>query len=258
MAIATGTSGAAKFPAKSKPARTGADRRFEHLFFSGMAVLILATVFVGFAKTYYLAGMVRAPLPNLLIHMHGAAFTCWMLLLITQTSLVSAGRVDIHRKLGIAGFCLACLMVVLGTSAATNMLARGDPPFADPKAFYAVTLLDMVLFATLVFFAFRSRRDSSTHKRLILLATIGLLDAAFCRWPFPLFRANVPMTFLFLYIFILLLASYDVWSMRRVHRATLWGGIFVIFMHEISLPIGRTAAWHAFATWAQHLGRIFS
>lgn len=232
------------------------NRRVEHLFFSGMALLILATVFVGFAKTYYLAGMVRAPLPNILIHMHGAAFTCWLLLLITQTSLVSAGRVDIHRKLGIAGFCLACLMVVLGTSAATNMLARGDPPFADPKAFYAVTLLDMALFATMVFFAFRSRHEPSTHKRLILLASIGLLDAAFCRWPFAIFRANVPMTFLFLYIFIVLLVAYDLLSMRRVHRATLRGGLFVIFMHQISLPLGKTAAWHVFATWAAGLGKM--
>jgi len=237
-------------------ARAPESRRFENLFFFSMALLILATVFVGFAKTYFLAGIFRAHLPNLVIHMHGAAFTAWMLLLITQTSLVSGGRVDIHRKLGIAGFCLACLMVVLGTLAATNMLARGDPPFADPKAFYAVTLLDMVLFATMVFFAFRARGDSSTHKRLILLATIGLLDAAFCRWPFAVFSANVPMTFLFLYIFILLLAAYDLWSMRRVHPATLWGGIFVIFMHEISLPIGRTAAWHDFATWAQRLGHF--
>jgi hypothetical protein len=229
---------------------------FENLFFFVMALLILATVFLGFAKTYFLAGVFRAPLPNLLIHMHGAAFTLWMLLLITQTSLVAAGRVDIHRKLGVAGFCLACLMVALGTLAATNMLARDDPPFADPKAFCAVTLLDMVLFAMMVFSAFRTRRDSSTHKRLILLATIGLLDAAFCRWPFTLFRANVPMTFLFLYIFILLLATYDLWSMRRVHRATLWGGIFVIFMHEISLPLGRTVVWQEFAAWAQRLGRL--
>jgi len=131
-------------------------RDFDNLFFFGMALLILGTVFVGFAKSYFLAGVFRAPLPNVLIHMHGAAFTCWMLLLITQVSLVSAGRVDIHRKLGIAGFCLACLMVVLGTLAATNMLARGEPPFADAKAFYAVTLLDMVLFATMVLFAFRT------------------------------------------------------------------------------------------------------
>jgi hypothetical protein len=94
-----------------------------------MALLILGTVFLGFAKTYFLAGVFRAPLRNLLIHMHGAAFTSWMLL-ITQILLVSVSRVDIHRKLGIAGFCLACLMVVLGTLAATNMLARGEPPFA--------------------------------------------------------------------------------------------------------------------------------
>lgn len=231
-------------------------RRFDNLFFIGMALLIMGTVFLGFAKTYFLAGVFRAPLPNLLIHIHGAALTCWMLLLITQISLVSAGRVDIHRKLGIVGFSLACLMVVLGTLAAANMLARGEPPFADAKAFYAVTLLDMVLFATMVLFAFRTRRDSGSHKRLILLATIGLLDAAFCRWPFALFRANVPMTFLFLYIFILILAAYDMWSMRRVHRATLWGGIFVIFMHEISLPLGKTIAWQEFAAWAQRFGRF--
>lgn len=56
-----------------------------------------------------------APLPSLIIHVHGAAFSCWMLLLLTQTTLVSAGRVDIHRRLGIAGFLLAWAMVVLGS-----------------------------------------------------------------------------------------------------------------------------------------------
>jgi len=55
-------------------------------------------------------------------------FSCWILLLITQTSLVSAGRVDIHRRLGIAGVVLACLMVVVGVLAATDALVRGFPP----------------------------------------------------------------------------------------------------------------------------------
>jgi hypothetical protein len=32
-------------------------RRYERYFFSGMAVLILGTVFLGFAKTYFLAGI---------------------------------------------------------------------------------------------------------------------------------------------------------------------------------------------------------
>jgi hypothetical protein len=74
-------------------------RRYDHLFFSAMALVMLATVFVGFAHTYYLAGVFHAPLPSLIIHLHGTVFSCWILLLVAQTSLVSAGRVDIHRRL---------------------------------------------------------------------------------------------------------------------------------------------------------------
>ena len=55
-------------------------QRYDHVFFSTMAWLMLVTVFVGFAPSYYLAGVFRAPLPSLIIHVHGAAFTCWMLL----------------------------------------------------------------------------------------------------------------------------------------------------------------------------------
>src|SRR5258708_23447525 len=125
-------------------------RRFDHIFFSGMALLLLATVFVGFARTYYLAGVFHAPLPSFIIHLHGAAFSCWILLLVTQTSLVSAGRVDIHRRLGIAGFLLACLMVILGVLAATDSLVReAGPPGRDPKFFYIIPLTDMLVLATL-------------------------------------------------------------------------------------------------------------
>src|SRR5262245_5439898 len=122
--------------------RFGAGRRYEHIFFSGMALLILGTVFLGFARSYFLAGVFKAPLPNLLIHFHGAAFSAWMLLLVAQTSLVSAGRVDVHRRLGLAGFALACVMVVLGTLAATDALRRALAPGIDPKTFYIIPLTD--------------------------------------------------------------------------------------------------------------------
>jgi hypothetical protein len=49
------------------------DRRSDNLFFSGMAVITLASVFMGFAHTYYQAGVFQAPLPNLLVHIHHAA-----------------------------------------------------------------------------------------------------------------------------------------------------------------------------------------
>src|ERR1700722_13864295 len=49
-------------------------RKYDHVFFSGMAVLLLGSVFLGFAHTYYLAGMFSAPLPSAIIHIHGAIF----------------------------------------------------------------------------------------------------------------------------------------------------------------------------------------
>src|SRR6267154_134017 len=145
----------AALPRNNAP-KIGAGRQFDNVFFSGMAFLILVTVFTGFARTYFLAGVFRAPLPNLLIHIHGAVFLSWILLLIAQTALVSAGRVDIHRRLGLVGFGLACLMVILGVLAASNSLARNfSPPGSgfDPRTFYAIPIGDMLIFATLIFFA---------------------------------------------------------------------------------------------------------
>jgi hypothetical protein len=153
-----------------------------------MAVVILASVFVGFARTYYLAGVFKAPLPNLLIHIHGLVFSCWILLLIVQTSLVAAGRVDVHRRLGLLGFGLACLVVVLGLLAATDQLARHFAPGeagVRVRAFYSITLTVMLAFSTLIYLAFRSRFNPAARKRLILIATIAILDAAFERWRVP-------------------------------------------------------------------------
>jgi FtsH-binding integral membrane protein len=221
-----------------------------------MALLMLVSVFVGFAPTYYLAGIFRAPLPSLIIHVHGAAFSCWILLLIMQTSLVSAGRVDIHRRLGIAGFLLACLMVIVGVWAATDRLARGTaPPGLDTYFFYIIPVTDMLIFATLVFFAFWMRSDSSTHKRIIYVATTGLLIAAIARWPWALVHRNAPKAAIVSYVFLLMLAAYDLWSTHKIHRATLWASAFLIFVQQIRLPIGETAAWHAFASWIQSLAR---
>src|SRR5258706_4498843 len=190
--------------------------RYDHLFFSAMALLILATVFVGFARTYYLAGVFHAPLPSLIIHLHGAAFSCWILLLVTQTSLVAAGRVDIHRRLGIAGFLLACLMVTLGVLAATDSLVReAGPAGRDPKFFYIIPLTDMLIFATLIFFAMRARSNPPAHKRFIFVGTTALLIAAIARWPFGFVYRNAPVAALLSYGFLIILLAYDLSSTRN-------------------------------------------
>lgn len=236
-------------------------RQFDNLFFPGMAVIILASVFAGFARTYYLAGVFHAPLPNLLIHIHGAAFSCWILLLVTQTSLVAAGRVDVHRRLGLAGFGLACLMVILGLMAATNSMARhfvAGPVGIRVLAFYAVPIADMLVFATLIYFGYRERFHPDAHKRLMLIATIALLDAAFVRWPLHVAWWNLRAAEFCGYALLLLLVGYDLWSTKKIHRATLTGGVFLVVLQQVRGPIGHTAVFQSFATWVLHHTAVYS
>ena len=224
-----------------------------------MAILMLATVLLGFARSYFLAGLFRAPLPNWLIHLHGAAFSSWLLLLIVQTSLVASGRVDLHKRLGLLGFGLAILMIVLGILAATDSLRRasgGAALLLDPKTFYIVPLGDMFLFGTLVFLAFRARFNPPAHKRLMLIATTALMIAAVARWPFAFIQKNpLWVAELCTYAFLLLLLAYDLLTTRKVHRVTLWASALLIIVQRVRVPIGETAVWHAFATWALNLAR---
>lgn len=122
--------------------------RFDHVFFPGVAWLMLITAVVGFAPTYYFAGLSLAPLPSIAIRVHAIVFSFWILLLIAQTSLVAGGRVDVHRELGIAGAVLAGVMVIVGPWAATDLLVRGGPPGRDPRVFYIIPLSHIVAFGT--------------------------------------------------------------------------------------------------------------
>src|ERR1700738_963593 len=129
-------------------------RKYDHVFFLGMAALLLGSVFLGFARSYYLAGMFHAPLPSVIIHVHGALFSRWILFLLAQTTLVASGRTDVHRRIGIAGFLLACLMVVVGVWAATNSLGRGGgPPGIDSKTVYMIPITAIRVFFGVVCFS---------------------------------------------------------------------------------------------------------
>lgn len=230
-------------------------RKYDHLFFSGSALLMLVTVFVGFAPSYYLAGVFRAQLASPIIHVHGTVFSLWILLLVTQTSMVAAGRVDLHRRLGIAAFLLACLMVVLGVLAATTTLRSDRLPLSKQLlGFYIVPLSDMLVFATLIYFGFRARRNAAEHKRLMYMATAALLAAPIARWPLGFIQRRSFRASLVSDIFLVALVIYDVWSTGRVHRATKWAGVFLVFVQFARALAGRTETWQSFAGWVRNVG----
>lgn len=209
-------------------------------------------MFIGFSRTYYLAGIFHArPLPSVIVHIHGAVATCWIVLLVVQTSLVSRHRQDLHRKLGIFGFFVAVATIVLGVLAARqSILIQGrKAPGYDAVSFFAIPFSEIVGFAGPVLFAFAMRRKPWVHKRLILIATIAMMTAALGRWPVAaLFHRPLPAMLCAFSLFVIVFV-YDVVATRKLQPATIFGTAFVIFVELMSYPVGRTAAWHTFASW---------
>jgi len=221
----------------------------DRAFFSIMVLILWATVYFGFARTYYAAGMLAAPLPAPIIHIHAALMTLWLLLLFVQVALVLARKVAWHRSLGVYGFLLAVAMVIVGPLAATNALRRGEGPLGlDPKTFYIVPLTAIALFAIFTFFAWRTRRRPAAHKRLMLIANIALMDAAVGRWPIHFFQLYHKAQDLVPLAFLLALVAYDLISQHKVLKTTIWASLLLMAVHMTRVPIGHTPAWHAFAT----------
>jgi hypothetical protein len=210
-----------------------AGRKVEDRFFVGMSLLLLATVLVGFAKSYFLAGLIRAPLPNKLIHLHAVFFSCWIILLIAQASFISAKQFDLHRQVGLLGFGLACGMIVVAITAATDSMTRIQMvgPF-DMRTFYAVPMFDILVFAV-----------------LILITSITIVDAATGRYPLTKITDLPHLNNVFTQFYTVLLAAFDLWSLKRIHRVTVVAGLFSIVMLLIAIPVGSTRPWIAFANW---------
>jgi len=228
----------------------------ERRFYSGYALALLATVLIGFAQTYYLRPILPAgsrvlhPLTPL-IHVHGMLFTGWILLLVAQTRLVAARRVDLHRRLGVAGALLAAVMVVVGILTALHAAAHGAAPLdLDPLRFMVVPLAAIALFAALVTAALFARRDPQTHKRLIVLANVALLPPALARLVIFHLGFGPPVVFALASLFLVPLVVWDLTRWKRLHPVTLWGGLLLVLSGPGRFALGQTDAWLRFADWA--------
>jgi hypothetical protein len=220
----------------------------DRIFYTGMAMAAAVAVFVGFAPTYYLRPYFQTTSLAPILRLHGLVFTAWILLLLTQTSLVAAHRTDLHRRLGFAGAALAGLMVAIGLTTAI-VSGRRDVAAGSDEAlsFLTTPFADMLVFLVLVAAAIWYRRRAETHKRLMLLATISILDAAVARWPLALVATSPYAFFVLTDVFIAAGVVYDVASRRRVHPAYVWGGILIVASQPLRLMVGQTDAWRAVA-----------
>ncbi|QGM98255.1 hypothetical protein [Methylocystis parvus] len=227
----------------------GASNR-DRIFYTSMAVAMAATVFIGFGPTFFFKLFSDSPPLPPLLHVHGAIFAAWYALFFTQAALISNGRPDLHRKLGYAGMGLAAVMVVLGVLAAIHAVRTNHtPPGLDPRSFLVLPFFGITVFAVLAGAGFLMRKRQETHKRLMLLASIAMLDAAIARIP-GVFTLGGPLASFGLQdLFLIACIGYDFSSRRRIHPAYLFGGLFILAMQPMRIVVSTTPWWLAFGDW---------
>src|SRR3954452_15207137 len=86
--------------------------------FVGMAAWFIAITLAGFIPDSVMkVGMVQAgarpPFP-IVLHMHAVLMGSFLLMLLTQTSLMATGRRELHMRVGIFGMALAVALVAVG------------------------------------------------------------------------------------------------------------------------------------------------
>ncbi len=228
-------------------------------FYFYMALACMAVAFLGFAPTYWLPLASGSFSATPVVHIHGLLFFTWTLYFAFQTWLAASGRTARHRAMGMIGVSLATAMTILGFLVAVHSMKHSAAmgQLDEGLAFAIVPLSGILFFAVVFALAIANTRRPETHKRLMLLAGISILDAAVARWfltflapPGPPGPPPVPVTIgpaLLAYL-LLAVAIVTDWRTRgRPHPVYVYGGAALVAVKLLNWPISMTAAWHSLA-----------
>lgn len=258
-------------PIGADVAEQSASTRSERLrrthFYLWLAIACATVAIGGFMGTYWLqlpAGTFRGPA---ILHVHGALCTAWVVFLISQSSLITRGKVRNHREWGLFGISLASVLTVVATivavTAMNDRIGAGYGEMARP--FLIVPLSAIGLFAGFTAAAIANVKRPEWHRRLMIVGTVGLIEAAAARVffllatgggpgmrpgvlpPQPVSVAAAPAFLLELIIVAGMIRDWK--AMGRVHPAWIWGAAVITSVEIVMPAVSQSQAWLSFASW---------
>lgn len=163
-------------------------------FYVWISLAMAAVIVGGFSGTVP-GDFLGTPGLPLLLHVHGAVFTLWVVLFVAQPALVARGSIRLHRRIGWAGAGLAVAMGVMGVAATLFAIRHhAVPSFFPPAVFLVMNLIGIVVFCGLVTAGVLLRHQREWHKRLMLCATISILGPGLGRLlPMSSFGSAAPL-----------------------------------------------------------------
>lgn len=225
-------------------------RRTDDVVFPGLALLLFGYVLIGFWNSYLAAGLFRASLPSLVVHIHAVLFLGWIILLLVQNTMVASGNFQLHQHLGVVMGGVALAVVFTGLATVVLALRRSAPGIGASA--FAGDIAQLIAFAFLICRGLILRKDRTAHKRLMTLASAAIMGPALIRWPFGFIQSGPPIGLVFFYLLpAFLIVAYDKVALRRVHRSTLFGLMLMVAAILSFLVLPAFPAWKAFTHWVQ-------
>ncbi len=230
-------------------------------FFFALSALIFLVVVGGFSRTLYLRpftdvqDMTGRGIPWHLI-VHGLVMTSWFAFVVAQTWLVRSRQVVTHRRIGLFGAALGGAVIVTGLYTVAKFAPRAASTQFDPARAATIvvgdTLTVLLFFPALLGAGIWFRNRPQTHKRLMLLASAFISLPVGTRYGDLLVLIGLPIwpiALLTPLTWLIALAVYDIVTLRRLHPASIWGGLVVMVGLILPLLISGTPAAHAFVQW---------
>jgi FtsH-binding integral membrane protein len=238
-------------PAADKPSSplhfSGRNGIVHRYFYFAMSLLVAAIVMLGFQRTVS-ANLFRPAVPRpIILWVHASAFAGWVLFFIAQSTLVRIHQIRWHRTIGWFGAGLAAVMVPLGITTAIVMTRFNQAQLHQTgiDSFLSVTFYDMLAFGVSVALAIAWRAKPELHRRLLFIATCGLLDAAFGRFDY-LFDHN--LFFPCLDLVILFGVVRDRLVDRRIHPVYLYALPLLVASQTLAVYL-----WRGNPSWWQNI-----
>lgn len=212
----------------------------ETYFYFFMSVLFAVVVIYGFSFTVG-KNLIHPAVPRpLILYIHAAVFSGWLVFFILQSTVVRTRQVKWHRIIGWFGLALGITIAVLGISTAFTMARFNTVQLhsTHEESNLMIPLFDMVCFTTTFALAIYWRKRPEYHRRLVFIATCALTAAAFGRFPERLLPAE--LFYAGVDVLILLGVVRDLIVSRRVHVVYLYGlPLFIVGQIVVSYTVFR-------------------
>jgi hypothetical protein len=220
-------------------------------FFTAMPAVILFIVFAGFTRTLFARPVFHpAPIPPYL-YVHGIMLTTWFVWALVQSLLISAGKVANHRRLGTIGAFFAAAVFVAALMASFGSVSRRPFDLDAPASIMGTGLtgitvaqfrssvvwgniVNAVSFGVFIVSAVILRKRAQVHKRLMILASISIVEPALARiarWPM-MGGEQGPLIPTVVWSLIAAVAIHELVTRKRLATSTVLGIVWLFIVRN--------------------------